>query len=152
MRNWLLISAAVLLLDQFSKGWVQAVLVPGEQRSLTSFFDLVLFFNAGAAFSFLADAGGWQRIFFSVFALVASVIIVRLLHQHGDRPLFCLALSLVLGGALGNLWDRVLLGHVVDFLYFHYHAYYWPAFNIADTAISIGVLLLLLDGLKKTDR
>lgn len=152
MRNWLLISAAVLLLDQLSKGWVQAVLVPGEQRSLTGFFDLVLFFNAGAAFSFLADAGGWQRIFFSVFALVASVIIVRLLHQHGDRRLFCLALSLVLGGALGNLWDRVLLGHVVDFLYFHYHAYYWPAFNIADTAISIGVVLLLLDGLKKTDR
>lgn len=151
MRNWLAISVGVILLDQLTKGWVQSALAFGEHRSVTAFFDLVLFYNAGAAFSFLANAGGWQRIFFSVFALMASGIIIHLLHKHSGRKLFCLALSLILGGALGNMWDRVMLGHVVDFLYFHYHDYYWPAFNVADSAITLGVVLLLWDGLKKPD-
>ncbi|HEY3326882.1 MAG TPA: signal peptidase II [Novimethylophilus sp.] len=152
MRNWLAISVVVILLDQLTKGWVQSAFAFGEHRSVTAFLDLVLFYNAGAAFSFLANAGGWQRIFFSVFALIASGIIVHLLRKHPGRKLFCLALSLILGGALGNLWDRVMLGHVVDFLYFHYHAYYWPAFNVADSAITLGAALLLWDGLKKPDR
>ena len=149
MRKWLSVSAMVIALDLLTKHWVQSALAYGEHITITSFFDLVLFHNQGAAFSFLATAGGWQRIFFSVFALVAAGIIVHLLRKHTGQKLFCFALSLILGGALGNLWDRVTLGYVVDFLYFHYHDYYWPAFNIADSAISVGVVLLLWDGLKK---
>jgi signal peptidase II len=152
VRRWLALSALVIVLDQLTKGWVQSAFAFGEHRTVTSFFDLVLFYNEGAAFSFLASAGGWQRVFFSLFALIASGIIVRLLKKHPENTLFCFALSLVLGGALGNLWDRVMLGHVVDFLYFHYHDYYWPAFNVADSAICAGVALLLWDGLKKPDR
>lgn len=152
MRNWLAISVGIIALDQLSKAWVQSVFAFGDHRTVMSFFDLVLFYNEGAAFSFLANAGGWQRIFFSIFALTASGIIVHLMRKHFDKRLFCFALSLVLGGALGNLWDRVMLGHVVDFLYFHYHEYYWPAFNVADSAITVGVVLLLWDGLKKPDR
>jgi signal peptidase II len=149
MRNWLGLSAVVIALDLYTKHLVQSALVYGEHVTVTSFFDLVLFLNQGAAFSFLADAGGWQRIFFSVFAMVAAGIIIHLLRKHPDQKTFCLALSLVLGGALGNLYDRLTLGHVVDFLYFHYHDYYWPAFNVADSAITVGVALLLWDGFKK---
>lgn len=149
MRNWLGLSAVVIALDLYTKHLVQSALVYGEHVTVTSFFDLVLFLNQGAAFSFLADAGGWQRGFFSVFALVAAGIIIHLLRKHPDQKTFCLALSLVLGGALGNLYDRLTLGHVVDFLYFHYHGYYWPAFNVADSAITVGVALLLWDGFKK---
>ena len=149
MIGWFLLSAIVIALDLYTKHLVQSALAYGEHLTITSFFDLVLFHNQGAAFSFLANAGGWQRIFFSVFALVAAGIIVHLLRKHPDQKLFCFALSLILGGALGNLWDRVTLGYVVDFLYFHYHDYYWPAFNIADSAISVGVVPLLWDGLKK---
>jgi signal peptidase II len=152
MKRWLALSALVIVLDQVTKVWVQSAFAFGEHRTVSSFFDLVLFYNEGAAFSFLASAGGWQRVFFSLFALIASGIIVRLLNKHPEETLFCFALSLVLGGALGNLWDRIMLGHVVDFLYFHYHALYWPAFNVADSAICAGVALLLWDGLKKPDR
>ena len=149
MRNWLGLSAVVITLDLYTKHLVQSALAYGEHVTITPFFDLVLFFNEGAAFSFLASAGGWQRVFFSLFALVAAGIIARLLHKHPDRKLFCLALSLILGGALGNLWDRVTLGHVVDFLFFHYRDYYWPAFNIADSAITCGVVLLLWNNFRK---
>jgi signal peptidase II len=149
MRNWLGLSATVIALDLYTKHLVQSALAYGEHLTITPFFDLVLYFNEGAAFSFLASAGGWQRLFFSLFALVASAVIVHLLHKHPDRKLFCCALSLILGGALGNLWDRVTLGHVVDFLYFHYHDYYWPAFNLADSAITCGVVLLLWDNYRK---
>jgi len=152
VKRWLAISTFVVVLDQITKIWVQSVFTFGEHRTVTSFFDLVLFYNEGAAFSFLANAGGWQRVFFSLFALIASGIILRLLQKNSEKTLFCFALSLVLGGALGNLWDRVALGHVVDFLYFHYHDYYWPAFNVADSAITAGVVLLLWDGLKKPNR
>jgi signal peptidase II len=149
MRNWLGLSAVVIALDLYSKHLVQSALAYGEHISLTPFFDLVLFLNQGAAFSLLANAGGWQRVFFSVFALVASGIIIHLLRKHLEQKLFCLALSLILGGAMGNLYDRLTLGHVVDFLFFHYHDYYWPAFNVADSAITTGVALLLWDGVKK---
>jgi signal peptidase II len=149
MRNWLGLSAVVIALDLYTKHLVQSALVYGEHVPVTSFFDLVLFLNQGAAFSFLADAGGWQRVFFSVFALVAAGIIIHLLRKHLEQKIFCLSLSLILGGALGNLYDRLSLGHVVDFLYFHYHGYYWPAFNVADSAITVGVALLLWDGLRK---
>ena len=148
MRNWLGLSAIVIALDLYTKHLVQAALVYGEHHALTSFFDLVLFHNEGAAFSLLSGAGGWQRIFFSVFALAASGIIVHLLRKHQGQRLFCLALSLVLGGALGNLYDRLTLGYVVDFLFFHYQSWYWPAFNVADSAITVGVTLLLWDSFK----
>jgi len=121
----------------------------GEHLYITSFFDLVRYHNEGAAFSFLAGAGGWQRIFFSAIAIVASVVIVYLLRKHKAEKLFCFALALVLGGALGNLYDRLTLGYVVDFLLFHYQGWYWPAFNVADSAISCGVVLLLIDSFKK---
>jgi signal peptidase II len=149
MRNWLGLSAVVIALDLYTKHLVQAAFAYGEHFSVTSFFDLVLFYNEGAAFSFLAGAGGWQRLLFSAFAIIASAVIIHLLRKHPEQKLFCFALSLILGGALGNLYDRLTLGHVVDFLYFHYQAWYWPAFNVADSAISVGVVLLLWDGLKK---
>jgi len=147
MRNWLGISAAIVALDLYTKHLVQSSFAYGEHVAITSFFDLVLFHNEGAAFSFLAGAGGWQRLFFSAFAIIASGVIIHLLRKHPEKKLFCFALSLVLGGALGNLYDRLTLGYVVDFLFFHYETYYWPAFNVADSAITVGVILLLWDGL-----
>ncbi len=149
MRSWLLISAVVIVLDAVTKHWVKSVLAYGQHIVVMPFFDLVLFYNKGAAFSFLADAGGWQSIMFSCFALGASVVILYLLHKHAGEPMFCFALSLILGGALGNLWDRLTLGHVVDFLYFHYQQHGFPAFNVADSAISVGVVFLLWDSLNK---
>lgn len=143
MRNWLSISALVIAFDLYTKHLVQSALAYGEHVVVTGFFDLVLYHNEGAAFSFLAAAGGWQRVFFSAIAVIASVIILRLLLKHPQQKLFCLALSLILGGALGNLYDRVTLGYVVDFLFFHYQSWYWPAFNVADSAITVGVILLL---------
>jgi signal peptidase II len=141
----LVLAGFVLVLDLLTKRWVEAALFYGEQIPLTGFFNLVLTYNAGAAFSFLSDAGGWQRWFFSVVAVGASMLIIYLLRKHARDQLFCLALSLILGGALGNLWDRITLGHVVDFLDFHVAGYHWPAFNIADSAIFLGAGLLILD-------
>ncbi len=152
MRSWLLISAVVIVLDLTTKSLVQGALQFGEHVPVTSFFDLVLFYNTGAAFSFLAGAGGWQHYLFSGFAVVASGIMLYLLHKHRDETWFCFALSLILGGALGNLYDRLTLGHVVDFLYFHYAGYGFPAFNVADSAITCGVVVLLLDGLRKPNK
>ena len=149
MRAWLALSAVVIALDLYSKHLVVQAFEYGEHLSLTSFFDLVRYHNEGAAFSFLSGAGGWQRIFFSVIALVASIVIIRLLRKHPGQTLFCLGLSLVLGGALGNLYDRLTLGYVVDFLFFHYQEYYWPAFNVADSAICVGVVLLVWDSFKR---
>jgi signal peptidase II len=146
---WLLLSAIVIVIDLLTKYWVQSTLVYAEQRSLTAFFDLVLFHNQGAAFSFLAGAGGWQRVFFSAIALTASAVIIYMLRKHPGQKLFCFGLSLILGGALGNLYDRLTLGYVVDFLYFHYQQHYWPAFNVADSAITCGVILLLWDSFRK---
>ncbi|WP_088177737.1 signal peptidase II [Methylobacillus glycogenes] len=149
MRAWLVLSAVVIALDLYSKHLVVQAFEYGEHLSLTSFFDLVRYHNEGAAFSFLAGAGGWQRIFFSVIALGASIVIIRLLRKHPGQTQFCLGLSLVLGGALGNLYDRLTLGYVVDFLFFHYQEYYWPAFNVADSAICVGVVLLVWDSFKR---
>jgi len=112
-------------------------------------FNLVLAHNTGAAFSFLAGAGGWQRGFFSVIAVVAAGVIVHLLRKHHEEKIFSLALALILGGALGNLIDRILLGHVVDFLDFYVQGYHWPAFNVADMAITGGAGLLIWGSLKK---
>jgi signal peptidase II len=150
MRKWLALSAVVIVLDFYTKHLVQQSFQYGEHLPITSFFDLVRFHNEGAAFSFLAAQGGWQRLFFSGIALVASVVMVYLIRKHSTQRLFCFALALILGGALGNLYDRLTLGYVVDFLLFHYHGYqyYWPAYNVADSAITLGVILLLWDGIK----
>jgi len=115
---------------------------------VTSFFNVVLVYNRGAAFSLLSDAAGWQRELFIVIALAASIWIAWLLRKYAAQTMFCVALSLVLGGALGNVIDRVLLGAVVDFLDFHARGYHWPAFNIADSAISCGAVLLIWDALR----
>ena len=151
LRSNLVLALIVLVLDLITKRWVEASLVYGEQIPLTSFFNLVLTYNAGAAFSFLSDASGWQRWFFTIVSIGASVLIIYLLRKHAAERLFCIALSLILGGALGNLWDRVTLGHVVDFLDFHVAGYHWPAFNVADSAISVGAVLLVIDSFRQKD-
>jgi signal peptidase II len=132
---WLSLSALIIVLDQLSKLWISSHFSYGEALHITDFFNLVLAHNSGAAFSFLNDAGGWQRWMFSVIALVAAVWILRLLRQHATETLFCLALALVLGGALGNLIDRVVYGYVIDFIDFYWNENHFPAFNIADSAI-----------------
>ena len=143
---WLAIAAAVVVLDQATKAIVQSALAPGERVPVIPFLDLVLVFNTGAAFSFLADASGWQRGFFVAVALGASALIVHLLRRHSEERLFCTGLGLILGGAIGNLWDRIVLGHVVDFVLLHAHGYHFPAFNVADSAITVGAALLIWDG------
>jgi signal peptidase II len=147
---WIAISASVVLLDQLSKYLVQRGMGYNESVRVTPFFDLVLVLNPGAAFSFLSSAAGWQRGLFIGIALVASVLIVYLLRKHAGERLFCFGLSLILGGALGNLIDRVWLGAVVDFLHFHLAQYYWPAFNLADSAITCGAAVLIWDSLRRS--
>ena len=149
MRKWYGISAVVIALDLYTKHLIEAAFAYGDMLTITSFFDLVRYHNHGAAFSFLADAGGWQKWFFSGISVVAAIVITYLIQKHRTEKLFCVGLALVLGGAIGNLYDRVTLGYVVDFLNFHYRDIYWPAFNVADSAICIGVGLLLLDSFKK---
>ena len=145
--RWLGVSGAIVAADLATKAWVSHALAYGDVVEITSFFNLVLTYNTGAAFSFLAGAGGWQRWFFTAVAAVISIVLVAMLRRpHRDR-LVPFALSLVLGGAIGNLVDRLMLGHVVDFLQLHAGGYYWPAFNVADSAISVGVALLLWDGI-----
>ena len=145
------VSLLVILFDQFTKNLAQANLAYAEPTPVTSFFYLTLRYNEGAAFSFLAGAGGWQRWLFTAIATTMSVVlmvwIARVFRQPGKR-LEALALAFILGGALGNLYDRVLHGHVVDFLVFHYQQYEWPAFNVADSAIFVGAGLLILDMIK----
>ncbi len=148
LAAWIALALVIALADQGTKQFIGALLAPGETRAITGFFNLVLVYNRGAAFSFLSDASGWQREFFSGVALVASAVIATLLWRKSGDRLFCAGLALVLGGALGNLWDRVALGHVVDFLDVHAFGYHWPAFNLADSAISVGAALLILDGFR----
>jgi len=147
MRKWLWLALAIIVADHLTKWWVTASLDYQEFIPVLPFFSLVLVHNTGAAFSFLADASGWQRWFFVSIGVIATVIIVRLLKRHANEPRLAFSLALVLGGALGNVIDRVVLGHVVDFLYFHYRSFAWPAFNVADIAISIGAALLIWDSL-----
>ncbi len=151
---WLAPSVAILVADQITKALVLATLRPGEERTITHFFSVVLAFNSGAAFSFLGDAGGWQRYLFGAIGVGAACLIVWLLKRGGDR-LYCSALSLILGGAVGNLCDRLVIGKVVDFLAFHNFMPFrhplvawldpFPAFNVADSAITVGAALLILD-------
>ncbi|MEK6664238.1 MAG: signal peptidase II [Pseudomonadota bacterium] len=150
IKRWLGISLAVIVLDQLTKLWIVGVFQYGDSLSLTSFFNLVYARNSGAAFSFLAGEGGWQRFFFIAIALAASALIVHLLRKHAQERGFCFALSLILGGALGNLIDRVRFGYVIDFLDFYYAGYHFPAFNVADSAITLGAAWLIWDSLGKS--
>jgi signal peptidase II len=144
---WFGIAAALIALDQLVKWVVLGYFAArGPVEPVTGFFNLVLACNKGAAFSFLADAPGWQTPLFSGFALVASVVVGVLIVKNPGKRLFCAGLALVLGGALGNLIDRLRIGCVVDFLDFHAYGWHWPAFNVADSAITIGAMLLILDG------
>lgn len=153
MRKWLLIALAIIVIDQISKLLVDASFHYGQQLALIpGFFNLTLAYNPGAAFSFLADAGGWQRHFFTGLAIAISIGIIWTLRKHQNEPRFCLQLSLILGGAVGNAIDRVVYGHVVDFIQVYYQNWYYPAFNIADSAICIGVALMLIDGLLRRDK
>ena len=148
MLRWLLIAGVVVVLDQITKYVAIAELAGQAPVEGTSFFNLLLVYNRGAAFSFLAGMGGWQRYVFTVLALVASVWIIYLLRRYPQQSLFCLALSLVLGGAIGNVIDRMTIGAVVDFLDFHAYGWHWPAFNVADSAITGCAVLLIWDGLR----
>ncbi len=153
MRKWLALAFVIIVLDQISKQAVQASFSYGERLAvIPGFFNLTLAYNPGAAFSFLADAGGWQRHFFTALAMFISGGIVWLLKKHGDEPRFCLQLSLILGGAIGNAIDRMIYGHVVDFVQVYYQSWYYPAFNLADSAIFLGVTLMLIDGLLRRDK
>jgi len=141
--RWLALALLVLVLDQISKTWVLANFRLMDRQIVTSFFNLVLVFNPGASFSFLADAGGWQKWFFVGLALVISLWLLNLLRKHAQERLLPAALSLILGGAIGNVIDRLRFDAVVDFLDFHLAGYHWPAFNVADSAITVGVALML---------
>ena len=149
---WLGLAVIVILLDQLSKAAIVQTFAYGEGRALTGFFNLVLVYNPGAAFSFLAGAGGWQRWGFTVLGIVAALVICYLLRRNSGHRLFCTALALIMGGALGNVIDRVVHGHVVDFLDFHVNAWHWPAFNIADSGICIGAALLVIDEIRRARR
>lgn len=149
---WLALAALVVVLDQLSKGWITGVFELGDSQRITSFFNLVRAHNPGAAFSFLAGAGGWQRWFFVAIAAVASVFIVWMLRGHPTQRLFCFALAMILGGAIGNVIDRLVHGHVIDFIQLHYAGAYFPSFNVADSAITLGAVLLIVDELRRLRR
>lgn len=150
---WYSLALVVVLLDQLSKAWVSANLVYDEPVVLTSFFNFTLLHNHGAAFSFLAEQGGWQRWFFAMLAIVVSIaLIIWIARSAENNRRETLAVSFILGGALGNLYDRIQLGHVVDFIVVHYQEHFWPAFNLADSAITLGAFLLVADMLLKKEK
>jgi signal peptidase II len=150
--TWLAIALAIILIDQLTKVLVLHSFQYGDVRPVTGFFNLVRVHNTGAAFSFLAGASGWQRWFFIGLGLVAASVIIWMLRTQGHQRLFAWALTLILGGALGNVIDRALHGYVVDFLDFHLGGRHFPAFNIADSAITLGAALLILDELRRVRR
>ena len=151
---WLGIALVILLADQATKLLIVDSFALGDSQTVTTFFNLVRVHNSGAAFSMLSTASGWQRWFFTAIGVVATLFILWLLRSHPTQKLFCFALALVLGGAVGNVIDRIAYGHVVDFLDFHwdwlspvFFQGHFPAFNVADSAISVGAVCLILDGL-----
>jgi len=153
LTPWLGIAAIVILFDQLSKITVNKMLHLGEERIVTSFFNLTLAYNRGAAFSFLGSESGWQRYLFTAIGIGAACYIIFLLKKHAGQRLFCWALALILGGAIGNVIDRLIYGHVIDFLDFHHDAFgHFPAFNLADSAITLGAALFILDELRRVNR
>lgn len=149
---WLGIATIIILFDQVTKITAVRLLAYGESVYVTSFFNFVHVYNKGAAFSFLASETGWQRYFFTILGLGASAFIIYLLKKHAGQRLFSWALALILGGAIGNVIDRVLYGHVIDFLDFHVGGWHWPAFNVADSAICIGAVLFIYDELRRVGK
>ncbi len=152
MLPWLVLAAIVVIGDQLTKLWMVRLLETKPVITLNAFLNLVLAYNKGAAFSFLASASGWQRWFFTAVSLVAVVFILYFMRKNAGQKLFCWAFSLILGGAIGNLIDRVLYGQVTDFIDFHVGTWHWPAFNVADSAITIGAILFVLDELRRVNR
>ncbi|MDM5178620.1 signal peptidase II [Massilia sp. DJPM01] len=153
MMPWLGIAAIVILLDQLTKIAIQKTFTFGEEKVITSFFNLVLAYNKGAAFGFLNSQPGWQRYFFTGIAVIAVGFILYMLKRHAGQRLFCWALALIMGGAIGNAIDRLAYGHVVDFLDFHVASFgHFPAFNVADSAICVGAALFIFDELRRVNR
>ena len=149
---WIGIAALIVVADQFTKVLILGSFQYGDSLPITSFFNLVRVHNLGAAFSFLSDAGGWQRWFFTGLGIVAALVMVWMLRAHAGQRLFCSAISFILGGAIGNVIDRLLHGYVVDFLDFYWDRWHFPAFNVADCAITVGAGLLILDELLRVRR
>ncbi len=152
MLPWLALAALIIIADQATKTLILGSFQYGDSRSVTSFFNIVRVHNTGAAFSFLAGASGWQRWFFVGLGVAAAGFIVWMLRSHAGQRLFSFALSLILGGALGNVIDRLLHGYVVDFIQVHYGGWYFPSFNVADSAISVGAACLILDEILRVRR
>lgn len=149
---WLGLALIVIVLDQFTKTLILGWFELGDSRTVTSFFNLVRVHNTGAAFSFLAGASGWQRWFFIGLGFVASVFIVWMLRKYPSQLLFCFAITMILGGALGNVIDRMLHGYVVDFIQVHAGGWYFPSFNLADSAITLGAICLIIDEIRRVRR
>ncbi len=152
LLHWLALALVLVLADQITKVLIAGLYELGEGTPITSFFNIVRVHNTGAAFSFLADAGGWQRWLFTGLSAGASIFIIYLLYSHAGQRLFCFALTCVLGGAVGNLIDRVVYGYVIDFLDFYAAGWHFPAFNVADSAITLGAFCLILDELLRVRR
>ena len=152
MLPWLGLAIGIILIDQLTKITIEQRFEFGDVKPVTGFFNVVLAYNKGAAFSFLASASGWQEAFLITIAVAASVFILYLLARHGHQRLFALALAMILGGAVGNVIDRIAYGHVIDFLDFHWGDWHWPAFNLADSAIVGGAALLIVDELRRVRR
>lgn len=149
---WLGIALIVVLLDQATKIAMSQWLIYGQSEAVTSYFNLVMVYNKGAAFSFLSNQPGWQRYFFTGVSVIASLFILWMLRRNPTQRLFCGSLALILGGAIGNLIDRIAYGHVIDFLDFHAGGWHWPAFNVADSAITLGAILFVLDEFRRVNR
>ncbi|MFN7751532.1 MAG: signal peptidase II [Pseudomonadota bacterium] len=148
LGEWLGWALALVVVDQVTKLLILQGLLPGQVVALAPFLNLVLVYNPGAAFSLLADAAGWQRVFFIAVAIVAIAWIIHMLRADPGRTRYCAALTLILGGAAGNLIDRLWLGAVIDFIDLHAGGWHWPAFNVADSAICCGAALLVWDALR----
>ena len=145
LTRWLVLAGCLLIVDQLTKLWFDSSLRYGERVQVLPFFDFTLLYNPGAAFSFLADQAGWQRWFFTVLGLGAAVFMLWMMHTNRTQRRLLLALALILSGALGNVIDRIAYGHVIDFLLFYWQNWYYPAFNVADSCITLGAILLMLD-------
>ena len=147
MLQWLGLAFIILLVDQFTKVLIMGYYHLGDSTYVTSFFNVVRAHNSGAAFSFLSGASGWQRWFFTIIGFVAAPVIIWMLRSHAGQKLFSFAMACILGGAIGNVIDRMAHGYVIDFLDFHWHGMHFPAFNVADSAITLGAICLILDEL-----
>lgn len=152
MAFWLVGALLIIVVDQLTKMFFNTQLAYTQRWPVLPFFDFTLLYNKGAAFSFLADEQGWQRWLFTTIALGACALIVHMLRRHPEQTLFCTSLMCIMGGAVGNVIDRIIHGHVIDFLLFHWNQWYFPAFNIADIAITLGAVLLIFDEIVRIRR